>query len=277
MIIQKQLLTLAIASLAWLARSSEFADEVISYDPGIGYAAGYTNAAASLGEPSRVNPFGDPIDPFDPPYGKNQIVSIGEGGSLVVHFQTPIWNHPHNPFGLDFTVFGNCGLIITNDFDPFTYNWIGTPATDGSLFGENTGVTRVSVSRDGFVYYTLNPNSARTVDNLFPTDGAGDFHIPISPVITQADMAGLTLNEIRALYHGSAGGTSFAISSAQDEQGRRVFLPEIQFIRIEVLSGKAEVDGFAAVAPVSKSRGHRQERNRDVFEGRIASREAERY
>ena len=210
---------------------------------------------------------------------QNGNLIAGEGGSLVVHFQTPLWNHPRNPFGLDFTVFGNCGLIITNDFDPLTYNWIGTPATDGSLFGENTGVTRVSVSRDGFVYYTLNPNSARTVDNLFPTDGAGDFRIPISPVITQADMAGLTLNEIRALYHGSAGGTSFAISSAQDEQGRRVFLPEIQFIRIEVLSGKAEVDGFAAVAPVSKSRGHRHERDRDRdwFEGRIASREAERY
>ena len=45
MIIKKQLLTLAVASLALLARSSEFADEVISYDPGVGYAAGYTNAA----------------------------------------------------------------------------------------------------------------------------------------------------------------------------------------------------------------------------------------
>jgi hypothetical protein len=271
--IKKQLLTLAIASLALLARSSEFADEVVSYDPGIGYAAGYTNTSACLGEPSRVNPFGEPTDAFDPPYGKDQIISIGEGGSLVVHFQTPIWNHPHNPFGLDFTIFGNCGLIITNDFDPVTYDWIGTPATDGSLFAENTGATRVSVSRDGVNYYTLNPNTAGTVDNLFPTDGAGDFHIPIAPAITQNDLAGLTLDQIRQLYHGSAGGTSFAISSAQDEHGRRVFLPEIQFIRIDVLSGKAEVDGFASVAPVSKSRGHRQEG--DWFEGPpMASREA---
>src|SRR2546423_8793297 len=87
--LKKQLLTLAVASLALVGRSSEFADAVVSYDPGIGYAAGYTNTSACLGEPSRVNPFGEPTDPFDPPYGKDQIVSLGESGSLVIYFDTP--------------------------------------------------------------------------------------------------------------------------------------------------------------------------------------------
>jgi len=146
---KKQFMVLALAGALLNAHGSKFADAVVSYDPGIGYVAGFTNAEACLGEPSRVNPFGDPTDPFDPPYGTQQIVSIGAGGSLTVYFHTPILNHPHNVYGLDFTIFGNAGFIITNDFDVTTYDWIGTPATDGSLVAQNTGVTRVSVSHNG--------------------------------------------------------------------------------------------------------------------------------
>src|SRR5262245_22779299 len=74
--------------------ASFFADDVIYYDPGIGASPRFANPAGALGEPSRINPFSEPTDPFDPPYGTNQIVSIGAGGSLVVGFQTPILNHP---------------------------------------------------------------------------------------------------------------------------------------------------------------------------------------
>ena len=254
---KKQFMVLALVGALLNARGSEFADAVVSYDPGIGYVAGFTNPGAALGEPSRVNPFGDPTNPFDPPYGKQQIVSIGAGGSLTVYFQTPILNHPNNVYGLDFTIFGNCGFIITNDFDLTTYDWIGIPATDGSLFAQNTGLTRVSVSRDGVSFYVLSPNIAPPVDNLFPTDGGGDFHIPVAPNITQEDFAGATLDDMRTLYQGSAGGASFDISWALDETGQPVFLPEISFVRIEVLSGKAEVDGLAAVARNVRARGRR--------------------
>jgi hypothetical protein len=244
---KKPLFVLAIAGLVLTSRSSEFADAVIHYDPGAGYVPGFTNAAACLGEPSRSNPFGEPTDPFDPPYGKEQIVSLGTAGDLVVAFNPPILNHPHNLYGLDFTIFGNSGFIITNDFDLTTYDWIGIPATDGSLFGQNTGVSRVSVSPDGSRWYILGPNRPAPVDSLFPTDGSGNFHIPIAPNLTQEDFAGLTLEQIRTVYNGSAGGASFDLSTAQDHYGRRVFLPEIRFVRIEVLSGKVEIDGFARV------------------------------
>src|SRR6266478_4665307 len=150
------LLALAAASFVFTSPASPVADEIISYDPGVGFAPRFTNSDAALGEPSRINPYGDPTDPFDPPYGTNQIVSIGAGGSLTVEFKTPILNHPNNLFGLDFTIFGNTGFIITNDFDFTLFQWIGTPATDGSLFAQNAGMTRVSVSRDGVTYFALN-------------------------------------------------------------------------------------------------------------------------
>jgi hypothetical protein len=70
----------------------------------------------------------------------------------------------------------------------------------------------------------------------------------MDPLLTQADFAGLTLDEMQALYNGSAGGASFDISWALDSRGHRVHLPEIRFIRVDVISGKAEIDGFTAVS-----------------------------
>ena len=257
-----QLVVLALASVSVTVANAQFADRVVSYDPGIGYVAGFTNPATALGEPSRVNPFGEATDPFDPPYGRDQIVSIGAGGSLVLQFDQPILNHPHNIYGLDFTIFGNAGFIITNDFDPATYEWIGTPATDGSLFAQNTGASQVSVSQDGVHFFALSPANSPGVDTVFPTDSAGSFHVPVNPQLDQADFAGATLDDIRALYNGSAGGTSFDLSTARDEFGRPLLLHQARFVRIDVLSGKVEIDGIALVARHHDRQEHHPRRQR---------------
>lgn len=237
-----------VAGVAASASASSFADEVISYDPGIGYIQGFTNPETVLGEPSRVNPFAEATDPFNPPYGKGQVLSIGEGGSLTVQFRAPVLNHPNNAFGYDFLIFGNSGFIITNDFDLSTYNWIGVPATDGSLFAANEGATRVSVSRDGIVFYELRTSIAPIVDRLFPTDAGGDFHMPVPPQVGAEHLAGATLEGLRAVYGGSGGGAAYDISWAVDGLGNPIYLPEINFARVEVLTGKSEVDAFSAVA-----------------------------
>src|ERR1041385_898305 len=134
---------------------AQYADTIISYIPGAGFTPGFTNASAALGEPSRITPgqFGGPVDPFNPPYLPGQLLSIGAGGSLTLKFSKPVLNHPRNRFGIDFIIFGNSGFVITNAFDFSTFDWIGTPSTDGSLFGNNAGMSRVSVSRDGITYY----------------------------------------------------------------------------------------------------------------------------
>jgi hypothetical protein len=249
--IRTSLLVLAAASVVLNSHAAPLhAGKIVSYDSGVGYSANFTHPEAALGEPARVNPFGEDTDPFNPPYGTNQVVSIGAGGSLVVQFMKPILNHPRNIDRRDFTIFGNSGFIITNEFDLITYNWIGIPATDGSLFGESTGETRVSVSFDGQHFFMLNPQFAPAVDSFPPSDGAGDFGIPVDPKLSAENFAGATLDDIRNLYGGSGGGASYDISWAQDSNGRRIWLPMIRFIRIDVISGKTEIDGFAAVERV---------------------------
>src|SRR5205085_881826 len=156
-------------------------------------------------------------DPFNPPYGKDQVLSTGAGGSVTIKFDRPVRNFRQNPFDIDFIVFGNSGFIITNAFDPEAGDWVGIPATDGSLFGANTGVTRVSVSRHGKHFYPL--SEAPTVDIFAPTDGEGDPTVAVDPSLTADDLAGATLEDIRTHYHGSAGGTGFDISSARNARG----------------------------------------------------------
>jgi len=249
--LKNRLLALAAASFVLIlgAHAGPFADAVVSYEPGTGFAPRFIHPEAALGEASRVNPFGEAVEPFNPPYGTNQIVSIGAGGHLVLRFHRPVLNHPNHPHGLDFTIFGGTGFIVTNEFDLSTFDWIGTPSTDSSLFAQTTGETRVSVSRDGVNFYTLNPALAPNVDSFPPTDSAGDFRIPLAPELAAEDFAGATLDDIRTLYDGSGGGASYDISWAVNARGRSVWLPVIRFIRIDVLGGRAEVDAVAVVAP----------------------------
>jgi hypothetical protein len=226
-------------------QGASYADSVVSYVPG-NASSGFTNTSAALGEPSRTTPgtFGGPVDPFNPPYLNEQVVSIGAGGSITVAFSNPILNSPAHPFGLDFMIYGNAGFMITNA------NYTGGGITDGTLFGANSGSTRVSVSADNLLFYQLDPTRAPIVDTLFPTDGAGNFDLPVNPQLGQKDFAGLDVAGIRSLYADSGGGAGFDLAWALDAAGNNVDLPEVRFIRVDVLSGGAEIDGFASAGAV---------------------------
>ncbi|HAB18270.1 MAG TPA: PEP-CTERM sorting domain-containing protein [Verrucomicrobiota bacterium] len=247
---------LGVAVLTLGQGQAQFARQVHDYQAGSGAANGYTNPAAALGEPSRITPgpFGGPVDPFNTAYLDSQLVSIGAGGSLTVKFATPLLNDPAHSYGLDFLIFGGAGFIITNAFDS-EFNYIGTPATDGGMFGAQTGQTRVSVSADGTQFFTLNPALAPAVEALFPTDGQGNFSQPVNPALGTTAFAGLTLEGIRALYSASGGGAGFDLAWAEDAQGLPVELPAVNFVRIDVLSGKIEVDAFSQVSAVPEPAG----------------------
>jgi hypothetical protein len=67
----------------------------------------------------------------------------------------------------------------------------------------------------------------------------------VHPGLAAEHFAGATLEDIRALYQNSGGGTGYDIDWAED--GKKSDLPWIRYVRVEVLSGKAEIDGFVAV------------------------------
>src|SRR6266567_8979074 len=210
----KVTLGLALASL-FVPQSvvrAQFANAVISYDHGTGFAANFTNANAALGAPTS----GSSVTPFAPPFSTSQLVSIGAGGSLTLELSTPIVNNPNNAFGIDLLIFGNSFFVVTNGSG-------SSARTSGAIFTSSVS-TRVEVSKDALTWFTLDPSHAPTVGTLFPTDGIGDFGKAVNPRLTRSDFAGLDLSGIRSLYNGSAGGARFDHSWAQDGGGNNVNL-----------------------------------------------------
>jgi len=242
-------LALASALAASPLATAQYADSVVAYHPGAGFAtdfstgAGYTNITAVLGSPSIVTPgpWGGPVDPLSPPYLPSQLLSLGTGGSLTVRLSTPIENDPSHPFGSHFLVFGSAGFTITNG------DYAGGGITDGSLFSHNPGQTRVLISADNVTYYLLDPGKAPTADGLFPTDGNGDSSRPVNPALKSTSFAGQGLPGIRSLYAGSGGGTGYDLSWAVDEQGRSTTLSRVAYVRVDVLEGHSEIDAFSVV------------------------------
>ncbi len=234
---------LSSSSIPIVAAVPNHAAAVVQYFPGTGASAGYDQPSAVLGEPSRLTPgeYGGPVDPFSSPWQPGQLVSVGTGGSLTVRFADPVWNLAGNPRGLDFLVFASAAFLIVNG------DYTGGGITDGSLLGATEGLSRVSVSADGVSFFTLDPALAPGPDGLFPTDGSGDFTLAVDPTLGESDFDGLDLEGIRALYAGSGGGIGYDIAWARNGIGEAVHLDRIEFVRLEVLSDRVEIDGFSAV------------------------------
>ena len=227
---------------------SPFAESIVAYTPGTTSPEKYRDPNSALGAPSQSSSSGgftSPVNPFGPAYTPDQLVSVGKGGSITLQVGTPIQNDAANPFGVDFILFGNNGFKVDNFSDPEA-NWV----TDGSLFTfDPAGVSKVWVSENNLNYYELQVPSglSATADGLFPTDGSGSFLFPVNPALHESDFAGKTMDGIRALYAGSAGGTGFDLAWARQSDGTAAGIQSARYIRIDVLDGKIELDAAAVV------------------------------
>lgn len=230
--------------IAGSACADPFASQVISYSQGSNASAGYTNPLTALGSPERFTGegvFPGAVTPFNSPFGTDEIVSIGEGGELVLGFSQPITNDPNNPFGIDLLVFGNAYFV-----DQSYPNGIAGPvAAEGGV---------VSVSPDGTNWYEVTGVQA---DGMFPTLGYSDLIDPYAttagnvltdftrPVDPTFDPTGLSFNQIVAGYNGSGGGAGIDIGA--------LGLSEISFVRIFNPLGSGvtpEIDAIADVTAV---------------------------
>jgi hypothetical protein len=237
-------------SCAANAGDDPFADEVIDFDLGSGGTMGFDNPFTTLGSPERFTGegiFPSVVSPFSPPFGSDEIVSIGSGGWITVRFDTAVTDDATNPFGIDLLIFGNTGFIDAN--------WPN--GVVGGIFGDDGGV--IEVSQDGSDWRTVD---GAVADGLFPTLGyldsgpyddhpgsiPSDFLRPVDPALGLDDFMGLTHAEVVALYAGSGGGAGIDIGLTG--------LAEISFVRVSSgSSAKFEIDAFADVAPVPAPSG----------------------
>ncbi len=240
----------AVALAAWCSSpvlAGSYATSVVSYSQGLGANAGYLDPNSALSTPARMTGasigFPGVVSLFNPPFETDQLVSIGRGGQLTVHFDQPITNDASHLYDADLIVFGNSGFIDSN----YPNGQIGNPA---SLFGANS--TSVEVSNDGVTFVPV----PTLIGSLFPTQGyldsgpfdtvAGsdetDFFKPVNPALSLSSFNGLTFAQAMALYDGSGGGTPIDIASTG--------LSSVSYVRVNVAanaSGSTEIDAFARV------------------------------
>jgi len=200
---------------ALASAGNSFAVEVVQFDGGVGGVPGFDHASSALGAATRFtspdSPFPSVVSPFSPPFGADEIVSIGAGGSLTLRLGSNIRDRAGHAFGLDFIVFGNAGFVDTS----YPHGVVGDAPF---MFGTGAAVL-VEASVDGSSWQTV---QTRTLD-LFPTLGyrdAGpfdttpgsdetDFRVAMDPSLGLSDVAGLDYAGLLSLYGRSGGGIGF--------------------------------------------------------------------
>lgn len=205
------------------AAHAQHAAQVVSYDAGTDPAAGFTNPATALGAPERFTGegvFPGEVTVFNPPWGFDEIVSIGTSGHLTLrlsHFAVA------DPTGPEIGVFTNAGIAD----EDFPNGQAGNP-----LFAFGVDQALVEVSADGLAWESL---GVQTFD--IPTQGysdvantvVSDFQKPFTGVLD--DFNGLKLADpvnpdILELLAGSGGGTWLDISGTS--------LAQVGYIRFSV-------------------------------------------
>jgi len=107
-----------------------FADYVIEYSPGPGQWV----ANPQYNVPSRA--LGRPYGVSESIPDNSSLVTLGDGGCIVLGFNRPVWDDPRNPHGLDFIVFGNSTWV---GGDP-SYRWLEPAFVEISMDANGNGL-----------------------------------------------------------------------------------------------------------------------------------------
>lgn len=261
------LFVLSIPAGAW-----PFADNVIEYSPGSGQWVGnpqYNDPARALGRP-----YGNTASIPD----NSSLVTLGDGGRIVLGFNRPVWDDPRNPYGLDFIVFGNPTWVSGNP----AYRWQEPAFVEISVDANENGLPDDE-------WFLLLPNKlpSELVPSPMPNPDTGHSHTVLRHYAeytpTLALPSGKTPEEFYTvpdrwsydgdqssllIDDGSGGGDAFDMSLAvkQASPGVPVYplvyagIPCFNFIRItdavvgdsaEMLGEiSAEIDAVADVSPL---------------------------
>ncbi len=198
------------AQAGYVPNPSDFATEVVAYAAGTGgftldplTSDYYTDPFKALGRPT-VDTTGDggffnpaepaPVVPVYGPFRSTELVQIGHEGSLVVRFERPVEDHPANPYGIDFTIFGNAQQTIDGITPWLNRDPDGTVCVPPGYGTFEPGT--VSVSQDGVTWHRFtdegDPNAP---DPFTPPYGAYD---GFDPAKRYADHFAPTLGRVLA-------------------------------------------------------------------------------
>jgi hypothetical protein len=192
---------------------------VVSYDAGVNrfQFSAYTNPLVALGKPQTKTGPTFPVTPFNNPFSKNDVVSVGTGGSLVLQLSNHLLPVDGQP---ELGVFTFQQLIQVNG---------GTNATP-ALFYPSVRAS-IDVSADGLAWLPLNNGDPIAFDipaNAFK-DAAGtipsDYGLPFTGGFDALKNKS-SLADTIAAYGGSAGGTWLDVSGTG--------LSSVDFVRFSV-------------------------------------------
>lgn len=225
---------------------------------------------APLGRPNvDTDEFDDvTVNPVYPAWNWWELVSIGENGYLILEMGRPITNHPENPYGIDFLVFGNSFFVAAGSYPTGTNSPIGLSLANPTSINHKPGV--VSVSEDLITWYTFD---SPTVGNLMPTLGRvwdedtnawgdpTDPTIPPDPALSIGDFSGMALTELIRRYRGGAGGTGFDLewlnlppNAPTSFRYVRIHMPPKPDDWPEDTPYRTEIDAVTVVSPASERR-----------------------
>jgi hypothetical protein len=208
------------ASFASSASAGVYADQVVSYDGGTNrFQFGtYTTPAAALGAPQTNTGFGFVTTPFNNPFSRNDVASVGLGGQITLRlarFAEPVDGAPE---------------IGVFTFQQFVQSATGGTTSGPGLFYPSLKAA-VDVSADGVAWIPLNGGAPTAFDipaNAYKDTThtlASDYGLPFTASLDSLkDLP--TLADTLAAYQGTGGGTWLDISNTG--------LQHVGFVRFSV-------------------------------------------
>ncbi len=210
------ILALVVLSPLNHCAAATFASAVVAYEPGL--TSNALNPEAALGQPGLVagegTQFAGILSPFNPHYEADQIVQLGEGGSITLQLSRFALTTTGTP---EIGFFTNAGISDASWPEGIAGDNLELP---GATFGIDNAL--LEVSADGANWINLGiirfdqPSSAFTnAASPYQSDTTGlipaDFGIPHNNAL--ADYSGNDWSTMQGLLGNSAGGTWIDLDS----------------------------------------------------------------